>query len=88
MSKSIEGFENILASLDELDNRNEGTITLLESMISKDPSRVQKAILAFENNNDDDVKGILAGLIIKYSNDRSYKEYLINHHDWDESDFD
>ena len=87
MNKSIEGFENILTSLDELDNRNEGTISLLEKMLNNDPARIQKVICAFDGTSDDGTKEILAGLIVKFSNEKRYKDYLISCHDWDESDF-
>ena len=85
--EQITGYENLLKSLADEDNRNEGTILLLETMLKKEPSRVNLAIEMFDSSSNSDVNEILATLIVKHSEDKRFQQYLIDNHEWDESDF-
>ena len=87
MSESTDDFLSNLRSLDHLDNRDEGMILLLERMLKKDPQRIRLVTEEFNRSNDEDVKGILAALIVKYSKEKKYRDYLIDNHGWETADF-
>jgi hypothetical protein len=87
MRDVISGFEDILASLGRKECRDEGVILLLDRMLKQDPARLRKVVEFFDTTLDDDLKEILASLIVKMSEESKYKKCLIEFHDWKEEDF-
>ncbi len=87
MKKVIAGFDNLLSSLETEDGYNEGTILLLRKMIKEEPSLVGKVISKFHTSNDEDIKGILAALIVRVEKNQEYFDYLKKFHHWTDDDF-
>ena len=82
----VSDFERLLNSIKK-DGCDEGVMISLEDGLKKNPDLVKKVIHEYDNCHTDNLREVYASLIVEVKPIDPYKSYLIEHHDWEESDF-
>lgn len=86
----MDELQKFKTHLDMLANGNgcgEATYQFLESLLKRNPRFIEILEKRFEMTTDPSDKEDYAMLIVSVSPTEPYKSYLMDHHDWEESDF-
>ncbi|MDD9952639.1 MAG: hypothetical protein OXT67_13850 [Zetaproteobacteria bacterium] len=84
----LNNFEHHLKILMTGNEYGEAVFQVLESILKSHPEFKPILEKGFADSNDDEDKETYAMLILFATpSDDFYKSYLIEHHDWEESDF-
>ena len=88
MHNDLENFKQALDKVIRQPGLTEGPFMVLKSLLKRHPEFKPILEKGFADSNDEDNKETYAMLILYATpSDDFYKSYLMEHHDWEESDF-